>query len=157
VQDWVVGNHWDSEVTSFTLRLLSQANEHHALLLIAIIAFCAVHIFNALLLVLGSLLRKRLLLLPWLVQDMLVIVLAAVVFVLWSFLSFFLHVLLAVCFPAVAGLLLGFWIYAWKNVRDLFHRLGSDAGPNHQGTIYRKLPASVGTSGGQGTRSLLGP
>jgi hypothetical protein len=57
----------------------------------------------------------------------------------------------AVFFPVVAGFLLGLWVYMWRNVKELFHALGGEdsALQQHQGTVYRKLPAAAGT------RSLL--
>eukprot|EP00095_Tigriopus_kingsejongensis_P010900 maker-scaffold348_size200312-snap-gene-0.27 protein:Tk10900 transcript:maker-scaffold348_size200312-snap-gene-0.27-mRNA-1 annotation:"GL10847" len=140
VEDWILNNHWDSDVTSSALRLLSMVSEHHALFLIILIAFCALHIFNSLLLVMGSLLEKRLLLIPWMIQDMLIIITITLVFIFWAFFSFFVHVLIAVLFPVVSGLLLGFWFYLWRNVKEFFHFLGEDLASHHSGTVYRKLP-----------------
>ena len=92
---------------------------------------------------------------------MFTILLVGLVFVFWAFFSFFVHVLVAVFFPVLAGLVLGFWIYMWRNVKAFFHALGDDGdgaagggGPGGgqraaAGTVYRKLPA------GSGTRSLL--
>ncbi len=87
---------------------------------------------------------------------MLTILLVGLAFVFWAFFSFFVHVLVAVFFPVAAGLLLGLWIYLWRNVKELFHLLGgedssssSSSSSAHAGTVYRKLPA------GSGTRSLL--
>ena len=98
---------------------------------------------------------------------MFTILLVGLVFVFWAFFSFFVHVLVAVFFPVLAGLLLGFWIYMWRNVKAFFHALGDDgdlaggggggggggrraaAAGATGGTVYRKLPA------GSGTRSLL--
>ena len=39
------------------------------------------------------------------------------VFVFWAFFSFFVHMLVAVLFPVVAGLVLGFWVYMWRWVQ----------------------------------------
>ncbi len=74
------------------------------------------------------------------------------VFICGAFFSFFVHMLVAVFFPVLAGLVLGFWIYMWRNVWEYFCYLGSDSGAQHQATLYRKLPAG---SGGSGTRSLI--
>ena len=52
----MVQNHWDSDVTSKALGLLSLVSTHHALFLIVLIAYAALHIFNSLLLILGALL-----------------------------------------------------------------------------------------------------
>ena len=149
-QDWVEGNKWDNNVSLSAKNLLSLCHTHHALLLIVVIAYTSLHIFNSLLLIAGALLEKRLLFLPWLIQDLTTTVLVGLICIFWAFFSFFVHVLVAVFFPVVAGLILGFWIYMWRNVRELFIELGADALlQQHQGTVYRKLPA------GSGTRSLL--
>ncbi len=84
-------------------------------------------------------------------QDMFTILLFGLAFVFWAFFSFFVHVLVAVFFPVVSGLLLGLWIYLWRNVKEFFHQLGMDP-TQHVGTVYRKLPAG---SGGGGGRSLM--
>jgi hypothetical protein len=51
---------------------------------------------------------------------MFTIVIMGIVFVAWAFLSFFVHILVAIFFPVVSGGLLGLWIYMWRNTRDLF-------------------------------------
>ena len=51
---------------------------------------------------------------------MFTIILMGLIFVAWAFLSFFVHILVAIFFPVVAGGLLGLWIYMWRNTRDLF-------------------------------------
>jgi len=153
LERWVTANKWDEDVTTNALLALGALNRNHALFLIVVIAVCALHIFNSLLLVLGALLGKRLAMLPWMIQDALMILAMGLLFVFWAFFSFFVHMLVAVLFPVVAGLVLGFWVYMWRNVAEHFGKLGtdsSDSGP-HQATLYRKLPA------GSGTRSLLIP
>ena len=37
-------------------------------------------------------------------------------FVSWTFLSFFVDLLVAVIFPVIAGLFLGLWIFLWRGV-----------------------------------------
>ena len=44
------------------------------------------------------------------------ILVMGLVFVFWAFFSFFVHMLVAVLFPVVAGLVLGFWVYMWRSV-----------------------------------------
>lgn len=139
VENWIVDNHWDSDVTSFALNFINSVSLHHQLFLIVVIAVCGLHCFNAFLLVIGAVLDRRLLFLPWLIQDLLTIGFVSLIFVFWAFFSFFVHVLVAILFPVLAGLTLGWWIYTWRNVKEVFHTLGVDL-DQHQGTIYRKLP-----------------
>ena len=68
VENWVMHNHWDTDVTHAALRILSQVSEHKQIYLIILITYCSLHVFNSILLILGSFLQKRLLLLPWLIQ-----------------------------------------------------------------------------------------
>ena len=68
VENWVVNNHWDTDVTHAALRILTQISEHKQIYLIILITYCSLHVFNSILLILGSFLQKRLLLLPWLIQ-----------------------------------------------------------------------------------------
>ena len=42
------------------------------------------------------------------------------------FLSFFVHVLLAILFPVIAGAILGLYIYLWRNVKDVFEMCGDE-------------------------------
>merc|ERR1712020_223628 len=64
--------------------------------------------------------KQRLLFLPWLTLDMIYIILTTILFVSWAFLSFFVHILVAIFFPVVSGAFLGLWISAWRNVREHF-------------------------------------
>ena len=73
-------------------------------------------------------------------------------FVTWAFLSFFVHVLVAIVFPILAGSVLGLHIYLWRNVKDVYFRyadqtraaekhVASHHHHHHQGTV-RGDPAS---------------
>jgi hypothetical protein len=73
---------------------------------------------------------------------MVTLLLMGIFFVAWAFLSFFVHILVAIFFPVVSGAILGLWIYMWINTRDLFQIFGLDV-TQHGGTIYRKLPAGA--------------
>ena len=48
-------------------------------------------------------------------------------FVTWAFLSFFVHVLVAIIFPILAGSVLGLHIYLWRNVKDVYYRYADQA------------------------------
>eukprot|EP00096_Caligus_rogercresseyi_P000594 TRINITY_DN11055_c0_g1_i1.p1 TRINITY_DN11055_c0_g1~~TRINITY_DN11055_c0_g1_i1.p1 ORF type:complete len:217 (+),score=34.83 TRINITY_DN11055_c0_g1_i1:92-742(+) len=148
IENWVLGNHWDSDVTSVALRGLGYVSEHNGILLMILIALSSFHIFNSLILILGALLHRPLLFLPWMIQDALLLALGAVLFVLWAFLSFFVDVLVAVLFPILAGLVLGYWIYLWKNIYTLYGQLRYEAllDPLGRATIYTKLPAGSASS-----------
>lgn len=151
IEDWIVATHWDTDVTHGALRFMNQVNTHRDLLLYIFITISGIHAFTGLLLVIGACLppspRQRLVFLPWLTLDMFFIVLTTALFVSWAFLSFFVHILVAIFFPVVSGALLGLWIYSWRNVREHFIVCGqhSDimadlAKTSRVSQQYRKLP-----------------
>ena len=131
---------------------MNQVNSHRDLLLYIFITVSGIHAFTGLLLIIGACmtptLKQRLLFLPWLTLDMFFIVLTTALFVSWAFLSFFVHILVAIFFPVVSGALLGLWIYSWRNVREHFIVCGqmddidlAKNGVNRgHGAMYRKLP-----------------
>ena len=69
-------------------------------------------------------LYKRLLFIPWMVSDMIFIIIMVIVFSSWTFLSFFVGWLVAIVFPFVSGLLLGVCIFFWRQVQFTFVVLG---------------------------------
>ena len=97
---------------------------NHQIILSGVIGCTVVHLFFSLMLVLGAMLYKRSLFIPWMVSDMIIIILMVVTFTCWTFMSFFVDLLVAIVFPVMAGLLLGVWIYLWRKVRSIFIRLG---------------------------------
>jgi len=160
MENWILNTHWDEEVTHGALRFMNLINSHRDDILHILIFISGLHVLCCLLLLLCVRLqlrapgspRKRLLLLPWLTLDMFFIVLTTCVFVSWAFLSFFVHILVAIFFPVVSGGLLGLWIYSWRNVREWFIICGQRAsvedidfakGGSHPYQLYRKLPAQA--------------
>ena len=86
----------------------------------ALIAGVVLHLLLSLLLLLGAMLHKPLLLVPWMVSDMMIITILFIIFSAWSFLSFFIGVLAAILFPFLGGLVLGVKIILWRQVRSLY-------------------------------------
>ena len=101
------------------LRWLDE-DSRYQLFLAGLVSAISLHLFSALILILGTLLQHRALLIPWLITDMMIILLMGSIFVGWTFLSFFVDLLVAIMFPIIAGTVLGIWIYSWRNVQDLF-------------------------------------
>ena len=67
-------------------------------------------------LILGSIFCSRRLLIPWLVSHMVNIILMTTIFTCWTFIAFFIDLLMAIMFPLIAGLMLGLSIVMWKEV-----------------------------------------
>jgi hypothetical protein len=57
--------------------------------------------------------------------------------------AFFVDLLVAIVFPVMAGLVLGFWIYLWRRVHTVFVQMGK----NYSGRIIVK-PSQRMVSGG---------
>merc|ERR1712029_67213 len=157
LENWVVSTHWDTDITQGALHVMTQINVHKDLLLYICITVSGIHAICGLLLALGTCMKpsvkQRLLFLPWLTLDMFFIVLTTAIFISWAFLSFFVHILVAIFFPVVSGALLGLWIYMWRNVREYFIVCGqlddidlAKARANQSAAMYRKLPPATSSS-----------
>ena len=97
---------------------------HHELLLATIIISWVLHLLFSILLLLGAMLYNRALFLPWLVSDMIILILMVITFTCWTFMSFFVDLLVAIVFPVVVGLILGLWIFLWRGVQTTYRLLG---------------------------------
>lgn len=125
IQRWLVENHWDRQVTQTVARCFHWLDVHHEPLLGGLVLSWVLHVLFSLLLLLGAMLHRRALLVPWLCSDMILLVVMVVTFVSWTFLSFFVDLLVAVIFPVAAGLFLGLWIFLWRGVRRHYRQLGA--------------------------------
>jgi len=121
---WLEKNHWDVKVTRAVWRMFDMVDTNHRMILSVVIGCTVVHLLFSFMLVLGAILFKRSLLIPWMVSDMIIIILMVFTFTCWTFMSFFVDLLVAIVFPVVGGLVLGFWIYLWRRVNSIFIQLG---------------------------------
>ena len=96
VNAWLVGNHWDVEVTQSVWRGLDWLDLHHNYFLGGLVAASATHLLSAILVVVSWRLERRGLLLPWLVTDLTIISLMVAIFIAWTFLSFFIDLYIAI-------------------------------------------------------------
>ena len=63
---------------------------------------------------------RRKLFLPWLVSHMLIIATMTTVFICWTFITFFIDLLVSIVFPVVSGLVLGLSILVWRLVFTVY-------------------------------------
>lgn len=112
----------DTQATTAVESGLSWMSEHshYQLVLSGLLFGVIIHLITSLVLILGTVIQKRSLFLPWLVTDMIVINIMACIFIGWTFLSFFVDLLIAIIFPIFGGTVLGLWIFSWRNVHDLY-------------------------------------
>ena len=116
------------QVTQALWQIFSWTDKNHELLLGVFIISWVLHLLFSLLLLLGAMLHRRPLLLPWLCSQMLLLVLMVITFTSWTFLSFFVDLLVAIVFPVVAGLVLGLWVLVWRGVRAHYVLLATKLG-----------------------------
>ena len=58
--------------------------------------------------------------LPWLVSHMFIIIIMTSVFICWTFVTFFIDLLVSIVFPVVSGLVLGLSILLWRLVFSVY-------------------------------------
>jgi len=144
VKTWLQEHQGDQEVLSITISYLDLLDTHHQPILFGVIAAVVLHLLLSLLLLLGAMLYKHLLLIPWMVTDMLIIVILFLVFAVWSFLSFFVGLLAAIIFPFIAGLALGIKIMLWRQVMTLYCLQVEVINVNKQYEVLRNNEAAIG-------------
>lgn len=145
-QGWLEKNHWDIKVTRVVWKCFAWVDVNHRIILSAVIGCTVVHLLFSFMLLLGMVLYKRCLFIPWMVTDMIIVLLMVISFTCWTFMSFFVDLLVAIVFPVVAGLTLGCWIYLWKRVRSIFIQLGRREVVNitvRQQKEYQQVPVKT--------------
>ena len=80
---------------------------------------------------------RRKLFLPWLISHMVIISTMTTVFICWTFITFFIDLLVSIVFPVVSGLVLGVSILVWRLVFSVFRSQGGRAG--EEGSDKTKL------------------
>ena len=107
-------------MTDIVLSYMELLNVQHRPVLFGVIGGVTLHLLLSLLLLLGAMIYKHLLILPWMISDMIIIILLFIIFAAWSFLSFFVGLLAAILFPFLGGLVLGVKIMMWRQVSSLY-------------------------------------
>jgi len=120
VRGWLQENHGDKKVNEAIKMCFEWVNTHYQGVLVGIIVAAIFHLLFSLFLILGAMLYKRLLFIPWMITDMIILIFMILIFVCWTFLSFFVGLLVAILFPFIAGVLLGLKISLWRQVKLMF-------------------------------------
>ena len=100
--------------------MLEEVESHPSPLLSLLVLASLSHLAASILLYLGVRLARRELLLPWLVTHMVIVIIMTTIFTLWTFITFFIDLLVSVVFPVISGLVLGLSILAWRLVLAAF-------------------------------------
>ena len=101
-------------------RFMDCLDRNHKKVLGTLMITAILHLVFSVMLIFGSFLYRRSLLIPWMIFHMFSIILMVITFTCWTFFTFFISLLLAIVFPVVAGLLLGLWIVMWREVYHFF-------------------------------------
>lgn len=116
IRSWIVDQKWDPTISRSVEELLAEISNNSSLLLALLLLFSLHHLVFSILLFIGIRLARRQLLLPWMVTHMFIIVTMTTLFTLWTFITFFIDLLVSVVFPVMSGLVLGLSILAWRLV-----------------------------------------
>lgn len=120
IKQWLRENRKDKEVVDIAVSYFDIFDVHHRPIMFGVITALVIHLLVSLLLILGAMLHKHLLLIPWMVTDLIIITCTFLLFSLWSFLSFFVGLMAAIIFPFFSGLILGVKIMLWRQVMTLY-------------------------------------
>merc|ERR1712096_249272 len=138
--------HWDVTVTHTVWRCLDWLDRNHKMVLAGIMVTTMVHLLFSLLLLLGAMLYRRTHFIPWMVSHMIIIIIMVTTFTCWTFMSFFMHLLVAIVFPVVAGLVLGLLIFEWRLVMRTFVIWGEgERGTVNEGERRTVKKVEIGT------------
>jgi len=144
IRTWLQMHQGDKEVLDMTQSYLDVLDNYHHSVLYGVITAVVLHLLLSLLLLLGALLHKHLLLIPWMVTDLVLIILLFLVFSTWSFLSFFVGLIPAIIFPFFGGLTLGVKIMLWRQVVSLYRNQLALIKVNREYEILKNNDASNG-------------
>merc|ERR1712025_930548 len=113
---WIVEQKWDPTISRSVLAWLTEVETQPSLVLSLLALATLSHLAASLLLFIGVKLARREFLLPWLVTHIVIVIVMTTIFTLWTFITFFIDLLVSVVFPVLSGLVLGLSILAWRLV-----------------------------------------
>merc|ERR1712241_1000519 len=113
---WLTLIHWDLMVTEWVATAVNWVDRNNTVILISLSAVSSINIILSLLVTASVLTDRRGLTVPWLVYNALIILIMLLTCICWTFISFFISLLLAIIFPVLSGLVLGVWILMWKKI-----------------------------------------
>ena len=108
------------QVTHAVRTSLDWVDRNHTFVLSILLVMFLVHLFFSLMLMIATKCDKRTLLIPWMVSHMISSLIMITTFTFWTFMSFFIDLLVAIIFPVIGGLVLGLWIVMWRQVYHFF-------------------------------------
>ena len=113
------------------------------------------HIVFSSMLYFGSSPKKPKLRLPWLVSHMIVIIITTIIFICWTFITFFIDLLVTIVFPVLSGLVLGISILLWRLVHTIHNNYQGDTVSDATNTSDIKIGWSWSLRGSSCDKSKL--
>ena len=77
--------------------------DYNSLVNSVFIISCCLHIIFSCLLYIGASPRHTRLRIPWLVTHMIIIIITTIIFICWTFITFFIDLLVTIVFPVISG------------------------------------------------------
>ena len=116
------------QATRKVVSVLRWISGHSSLMNSIFILLTLLYCIFSIMLYFGSKPHKSRLRLPWLISHMLVIILTTVIFICWTFITFFIDLLITIVCPVISGLVLGLSILLWRLVYTIHtnYRDGDD-------------------------------
>lgn len=113
---WLQANQWDIKMTQAVAKLINWVDWNHREVLAILMIITVFHFIVSVMLILSSVFYKKILIIPWLVSHMVNMIIMIITFTCWTFIAFFIDLLMAIIFPLLAGLVIGLWIVMWREV-----------------------------------------
>lgn len=128
VLHWMTDNNIDVNATRKVVSVLRWISGHSSLMNSIFILLTLLYCIFSIMLYFGSKPHKSRLRLPWLISHMLVIILTTVIFICWTFITFFIDLLITIVCPVISGLVLGLSILLWRLIYTIHtnYRDGDD-------------------------------
>ena len=116
------------QATRKVVSVLRWISGHSSLMNSIFILLTLLYCIFSIMLYFGSKPHKPRLRLPWLISHMLVIILTTVIFICWTFITFFIDLLITIVCPVISGLVLGLSILLWRLIYTIHtnYRDGDD-------------------------------
>ena len=121
--------------------ILDFVQNHEKIIFSSSFIVAITHFINTFLMVLGRILSRQSLFLPWMVTQVIFIILDLGVFLSWTFFSMFVEFLATLIFPPVSALILGFLLLNWRAIHKVFKRMGAEkTDHSHQTPVLNARP-----------------
>ena len=131
-------------------------SDHSTLINSIFIILTMIHFIFSCLLYIGSSPARPRLRLPWLISHMIIIIITTIIFICWTFITFFIDLLVTIVFPVLSGLVLGVSILLWRLVHNVHCSYAAELSDHHPGEAGDQSKAGwSNTAAGDQSKSKL--